>query len=243
MKKYIIENKKTIIIISIFIVFIIILSIIVNLLGNDNKVLINSYISRLQINDINLTDNSCDLEYTLTNNNIPYFNLNNKVYNDINQEILTEILLRSCYQEGFIDYEATLNNNILSLAINISHETNDDLAYLEYKTYNINTKTNQRITNQELLNIYKLTTQDVTNKVIKHLLNYYEYEKENNYIEKSTSFNTYLNMLEYETITLDNMNLYIDNKNNLYIFKDYMLTEGMSIDENYPNLTIKFKLN
>ena len=39
------------------------------------------------------------------------------------------------------------------------------------------------------------------------------------------------------------MNLYIDSKRDLYIYKDYTLSVGMSIDENYPYITIKFKLN
>ncbi len=46
MKKYLNENKKTIIIISIFIIFLIILTIIVNNLKPSNKVLISSYVSR-----------------------------------------------------------------------------------------------------------------------------------------------------------------------------------------------------
>ena len=46
-------------------------------------------------------------------------------------------LLRTCYQDGVMDYEASLNDNILSVLVNISYETDDDLAYLEYKTYNI----------------------------------------------------------------------------------------------------------
>lgn len=243
MKKYIIENKKTITIISIFIIFLIILNIVVKSLGNNNKVLISYYISRLEIGDITLDDQSCDLDYTLKYNNIPYFNLSNKTFDEINQEILEEILLRSCYQEGNIDYESSLNDNILSLAINISHETIDDLAYLEYKTYNIDINKNERLTNQEILNLYNLTKNDVSNKVISYLKEYYDYEKENNLLDSDITFNKYLNILDYKSITLNNMNLYIDDKKDLYIFKDYTLSEGMIIDLEYPNLTIKFKLN
>lgn len=242
MKEYIKENKKTIIIILIFIIFIIILNLILNAKENDNQFLINTYIKQLELKDLNTNNFSCDITYTLQNNNIPYFNLNHPTYNELNNEILTESLLRSCYQEGSIDYEASLNDNLLSLAINISHETTHDLAFVEYKTYNINTKNNTKITNQQLLNIYKLTLQDVSNKVIKYFLNFYKYEKDNNLIDKTISFNDYLNILEFETITLDNMNLYVDNKNDLYIFKDYILSEGMSMDENFPSLSIKFKL-
>lgn len=240
MREYIIENKKTILFISIFIIILIILNIVVNLLGDTNKVLVNSYISKLNSNDLNI-DLECEIDKILEYNNIPYFTLSNKVFDEINEEILEETLLRICYQDGYIDYETSLNNNILSLAINISHDTIDDLAYVEYKTYNINTNNNTRITNQDLLKIYNLTLNDVKNKVKGYLTNYYNYEKKNNYINNIT-FNEYLKLIEYEEITLNNMNLYVDKKNDLYIFKDYILTEGMSIDTNYPDLTIKFKL-
>ncbi|MBQ8471980.1 MAG: hypothetical protein IJ501_00585 [Bacilli bacterium] len=240
MREYIIENKKTILFISIFIIILIILNIVVNLLGDTNKVLVNSYITKLNSNDLNI-DLECEIDKILEYNNIPYFTLSNKVFDEINEEILEETLLRICYQDGYIDYETSLNNNILSLAINISHDTIDDLAYVEYKTYNINTNNNTRITNQDLLKIYNLTLNDVKNKVKGYLTNYYNYEKKNNYINNIT-FNEYLKLIEYEEITLNNMNLYVDKKNDLYIFKDYILTEGMSIDTNYPDLTIKFKL-
>lgn len=244
MKNFINENKKSIIIALIFIILIIILNIVINLLNKaDNKLLINYYISKLNIGDIEISDNSCDIDYTLKYNNIPYFNFSNNVYDKINNEILEEVLLRSCYQEGEITYEASLNNNILSLAINISHETVNSFAYVEYKTYNIDIDKNEKIDNITLLNKFNLNLQNVINTVLNNLQTYYFYEKNNNLIESTTTFNEYLDLLNYETITLDNMILYLDDKNDLYIFKDYTLTEGMVTDDNYPVFTIKFKLN
>lgn len=242
MKEYINENKKTIIIISVFVIFIIILNIIVNSTEKNNQVLINTYIRKLDTNDIKLTNYTCDIESTIKYNNIPYLKLNNPTYNEINKEILTNSLLRSCYQEGEINFETSLNNNILSLLVNISYETNHEFAYVEYKTYNINTKTNTKMTNQQILNTYNLTLQDVNNKVTSHFLNFYKYEKDNNYIENTISFNQYLNILDYKTITLNNMNLYIDKENDLYLLKNYTLSRGMIKDDEYPNLTTKFKL-
>ena len=241
MKEYIIENKKTIIIIGIFLVVLIILSIVVKLLGNTNQLLITAYVSRLEKEDITLEINDCDLDYVLKYNNIPYFNLNTEVFNELNEEIFETFLLRTCYQDGEIDYEASLNDNILSVALNISYETDDDLAYLEYKTYNINIDENTRMNNQDILNRYNLTLEDVTSRVLSHLRTYYDYEVEKGYIT-DFSFNEYLTILNYTPITINNMNLYIDSNNDLYIYKDYTLSTGMSIDEDFPDITIKFKL-
>lgn len=243
MKKYIEENKKTVLMVIGFLLFIIVLEIIVKILGNDNKLVINSYVKKLTKEDITLTNITCNMDEVLTNSNIPYFKLNNQTYNELNNEILENFLLRACYQEGYIDYDISLNKNILSLAINISYETIDDLAYLEYKTYNIDTNTNQIYSNAEVLKKYNLTIEDINNKVLNRFTNYYNYEKENNWLENDITFNQFLLLINYQNISLDNMNLYIDKKNNLYLYKDYTLTEGMSSDENYPNLSVKFKLN
>lgn len=241
MREYIIENKKNITIILGFLVFLFILSIVVKLLGNNHQVFIQSYVSKLTKEDVSLKETSCDLDTVLKYNNIPYFNLNNEVFDSLNEEILSNFLLRACYQDGLVDYEASLNKNILSVALSISYETTDDLAYLEYKTYTIDTDKNTRVGNADLLQRYHLTLQEVSNKVTGKLMEYYEYEKKKKYLENQT-FNDYLNILEYQPITLNNMNLYVDSKNDLYLFKDYTLSEGMSIDEEFPNLTIKFKL-
>ena len=241
MKEYILENKKTIIIILGSVVFLIILNIILNSLNNDNKVLLSSYVSKLDIDDINIHDTTCDLENVLKYNNVPYFNLNNQLFNNLNEEILSTFLLRACYQEGFIDYEASLNDNILSVSLNISYETIDDLAYVEYQTYNINVDNNTRINNSTILQRYELSISSVTNKVMNKLSEYYQYEKKNGYVDDLT-FNEYLGLINYEAITIDNMILYVDSKNDLYILKDYTLSPGMSIDEKFPDLSIRFKL-
>ena len=242
MKNLIIENKKSILIIIILLILIITLTIFINSRNKNNTLLVNTYVSKLEKGKVKLNNSPCDLDNVLEYNNVPYFNLSNNVFNQLNEEILTEILLRACYQGGFIDYEASINKNILSVALNISYDTDDDLAYLKYKTYNIDTNTNTKISNEELLKIYKLNKEQVENIVFSKLMEYYNYEKKMNYID-NISFNEYLKILDYTPITIDNMNLYIDNKNDLYNFKDYTLSEGMSIDEDFPYITIKFKLN
>lgn len=244
MKEIIKENKTIIAVIFILLILTIILAIYNshNKTKLNSNITINSYISKLQSTNIKLNDYPCDIENVLKYNNIPYFNYNTGDFKKINDEILELFFLRTCYQNGVIDYEATLNDNILSVALNISHDTDDDLAYLEYKTYNIDTSNNTRINNKTLLNKYHLTINSVEDIIFDRFREYYNYEKSKNYINNE-SFNEYLNLLDYKPITLDNMNLFINSQNELILYKDYTLSEGMSIDENFPNLTIKFKLS
>lgn len=236
------ENKKNILIVSIFLVFLVVLSIISSIfVKNTNTVLVTSYVSNLSKKDLQeVTD--CNLDEVLKDSNIPYFKVSNSFYDQMNEEIMYEFLLRACYQNGIIDYSTSINDDILSLALNISYESINDLTYVEYKTYNINIKTNEVVDNSYLLNKYNKTLDEVTNIVMERLLDYYYYEKEHNYIESSTSINDYLDILEYEPVSIQNMKLYIDRNNDLWLYKEYTLSEAMMRYEDYPVISIRFKL-
>ena len=235
------DKKKTIIILIIIAVIVIATQIILNIFTPKNKVLISTYVKTLTPNDVNINI-PCDKQI-LKENQIPYFKVSNTLYDSINKDILENSLLRVCYQNGYMSYDIALNDNILSLIVYISYETENELANIEYKTYNINTDTNQIITNQELLNKYNLTINQVNTKVLTELNKYYNYEKENDLVEQNITFSDYLNILEYKTVTLDNLSLFIDKKNDLYIYKDFSLSEGMKRLDYFPNLSNTFKLN
>lgn len=235
------DKKKTIIILIIIAVIVIATQVILNIFTPKNKVLISTYVKTLTTDDININI-PCDKQI-LKENQIPYFRVSNTLYDSINKDILENSLLRVCYQNGYMSYDIALNDNILSLIVYISYETENELANIEYKTYNINTDTNQIITNQELLNKYNLTINQVNTKVLTELNKYYNYEKENDLVEQNITFSDYLNILEYKTVTLDNLSLFIDKKNDLYIYKDFSLSEGMKRLDYFPNLSNTFKLN
>ena len=235
------DKKKTIIILIIIAVIVIATQIILNILTPKNKVLISTYVKTLTPDDININI-PCDKQI-LKENQIPYFKVSNTLYDSINKDILENSLLRVCYQNGYMSYDISLNDNILSLIVYISYETDNELANIEYKTYNINTDTNQIVNNQELLNKYNLTVNQINTKVLTELNKYYNYEKENELVDQNITFSDYLNILEYKTVTLNNLSLFIDKKNDLYIYKDFSLSEGMNRLDYFPNLSNTFKLN
>ncbi len=240
MKNYLIENKKILIIIIILIIISITLSIIISSSNKSNPLIINNYISRLNSNiDYNL--NQCDFKQIVGENEIPYFKLNDEVFNNINEDILTNFISRVCYQEGKISYKTSLSNNILSVLILYSLESGSELYHMEYKTYNIDIKNKSLIDNQTLLTKYDISINEIENIVQNKLKEYYNYEKTTSFYNNE-SFTEYLKILKYEKINLNNMNLYVDN-NKLYLYKTYSESEAMILDNNYPFITYEFKLN
>ena len=100
MKDLIQNNKKSIIIIVVLLLLIIILSVITNLSPKNktnNNTLISSYVTKLKRSDIDLDNTNCDFDNVLKYNNIPYFKLSGSTFDEINKEILTNFLLRTCY--------------------------------------------------------------------------------------------------------------------------------------------------
>ena len=234
------NNKKLLIVLIIIVISIIVLY----FLTKDNKInnnITSNYISNLENKDITIKIDACNIDEVLKNNNVPYLRLDNQLYKDINQEILTNFFLRACYQNGEINYETNINNDILSLVITISYEEADDASYLEYKTYNFDLNTNSKISNNQLLKKYNLNSDKANNLFISKLTDYYNYEK--NKRDDNISFSQFLQEIDYEKITNDNINLYIDKDNNLYFYQAYKITKLMALDENYPEIITKFKLN
>ena len=234
------ENNKKIIIIIILIIISITLSIIISSNDKPNPLIVNSYVIRLS-SDLDYNLEECDFNKIASENEIPYFKINDEVYNKINEEILTKFISRVCYQEGKITYKTSLNDNILSVLIIYSIESGSDLYHMEYKSYNIDINNNSLIDNQTLLSNYDMDLNDIENIVQDKLKEYYNYEKTTNYFNNE-SFTEYLKILKYEKINYNNMNIFI-NKNKLYLYKTYSESEAMILDDNYPIITYEFKLN
>ena len=235
------KNKIMIIIIIVLIVLTILLMVLSNNKISNN--ISDYYVSNLRANDINNIDvSACNIDEVLKNNKIPYFNLNSQVYNDINKEILTDFFLRTCYQNGEMTYEKNISDDILSLILTISYEDADDTSYLEYKTYNINLDNNTLITNENLLNKYNITLSNINNILKSTFTKYYLYEKKNGNYDSKFNFNDFLDEIGYQNLSYNDLNLYLEN-NTLYLYVTYNTTELMALDNNYPEIITKFKLN
>ena len=107
------------------------------------------------------------------NLNIPYINIDNEIIAAYNEEIKQtyEEKAESTLQtenENIIytlQYEATIENDILSLIIRANLKEGSSAQRLIIQTFNYDLRNNKEITLEEMINLKQLNTNDVQNKI------------------------------------------------------------------------------
>ena len=130
---------------------------------NQNQDLVYTYYTKEE-----KKENSYDL-----NSNIPYINIDNEIINKYNQEI------KQTYEEKAqntlqtenenivysVQYEATIENNILSLIIRANLKQASSAQRLIIQTYNYDLKNNKEVLLEDVINSKQLTVEDVEKKI------------------------------------------------------------------------------
>ena len=107
------------------------------------------------------------------NLNIPYINIDNETIAKYNEEIKetfegkAENVLQTKNQNIIytVQYEATIENDILSLIIRSNLKESSSAQRVIIQTYNYDLKNNKEITLEEMINNKQLSVQDVENKI------------------------------------------------------------------------------
>ena len=130
---------------------------------NENEQIVYTYYSKQE-----RQENNYDLEV-----HIPYINISNETIQNYNQEIketyenkAEEILQKENSNSIYtVEYEATIENNILSLIIraNLKEDSNPQRVIIQ--TYNYDLTNNREVTLQEMLEAKQLKVNEVENKI------------------------------------------------------------------------------
>ena len=107
------------------------------------------------------------------NLNIPYINIDNETIAKYNEEIKetfegkAESVLQTKNQNIIytVQYEATIENDILSLIIRSNLKESSSAQRVIIQTYNYDLKNNKEITLEEMINNKQLSVEDVENKI------------------------------------------------------------------------------
>ena len=121
--------------------------------------------------------NSYDL-----NLNIPYINIDNETIAVYNEEIkqtyeaTAERILQTENKNIIysMQYEATIENDILSLIIRVNLKEGSNAQRLIIQTFNYDLKNNKEINLEEMINLKQLNTNDVQNKINEEINSEYQ---------------------------------------------------------------------
>lgn len=204
--------------------------------GFDN--IFNNQLEQYNLNiDINKKDEEKEIIYTGYEKqenkdndyeldlHIPYINIDDekveKFNNDIKEtfENKAENVLQSEKQNVIytVQYEATIENDILSLIIKSNLKQSTSAQRLIIRTYNYDLKNKKEITLQELINKNGLNENDVQNKIKQ------EIENEQKKVEdlKSLGYEIFERDLESEMYNIENSDEFFIKDGKIYIIYPY----------------------
>mgnify|MGYP005774816275 FL=1 len=204
--------------------------------GFDN--IFNNQLEQYNLNiDINKKDEEKEIIYTGYENqeskendydldlHIPYINIDDEKIENMNNDIKetfenkAENVLQSEKQNVIytVQYEATIENDILSLIIKSNLKQSTSAQRLIIRTYNYDLKNKKEITLQELINKNGLNENDVQNKIKQ------EIENEQKKVEdlKSLGYEIFERDLESEIYNIENSDEFFIKDGKIYIIYPY----------------------
>lgn len=171
---------------------------------------------------------------------VPYININTEEIKNINSEILTFSQALASKKKSVILYEYEVNGEILSLVLT-AIDNSTDIPKIDFKTYNIDLKDAKVLTNDEILNLYGITSADVEKVLENKFKKYYQEELQAGYlIEQECNYDCFLRYREI-TSYLENVKYYISNKN-LVAYKPFATQSIYGEEEFYADETFGFQI-
>ena len=132
-----------------------------------------------------------------------------------------------------------LNGNVLSLILKVQdHSYVESATILYFRSYNINLKNSEVLSNEKLLSMFDISTSDAENKLNEKIKNYYDSLVEDYYIDSDEcSYSCFLDTREFDDE--NNKEEYYVKNGKLYAFKPYTF---ISTDEE-QKIVYKFKIS
>ena len=147
--------------------------------------------------------------------NVPYININSSKIDKINKEIIktSEDFLN--IKGNTILYEYSVSGNTLSLVLKMVNNNTLYTSEIKFKSYNINLKTLKLIDNNNLLKLY-----NVSNDKVSNIIDNKDEVKKGFIPKEECDYNCYLEWRDIKNMT-DNISYFIrDGK--LYVFKEFI---------------------
>ena len=164
--------------------------------------------------------NSYDL-----NLNIPYINIDNETIAAYNEEIkqtyeATAERILQIENKNIIysmQYEATIENDILSLIIRVNLKEGTNAQRLIIQTFNYDLKNNKEINLEEMINLKQLNTNDVQNRINEEINSEYQRVED----LRSLGYEIFERNLENEMYKIENSQEFFVKDGNIYIIYAY----------------------
>lgn len=172
---------------------------------------------------------------------IPYVNIKADVIDKVNDDIdlFTGDFINS--KRSSIIYEYDISGIILSLVIKITDYDTEYAPETYFRSYNINLSSLEVISDQSLLEFFKIDESRVESLIENQFRNYYqEIVEEGYYHEEECNYSCFLSYRNVDNYLL-NVNYYVKN-GDLIAYKPFIFTSIFGEEEYFKNKNFKFML-
>ena len=213
-------------------------------------IILFSYFQNNNSNYNNLKeDNTKSLVFTINSKengkyyiNVPYVNIADSLGKSINEDI-------DSYMQDFMDndqlissYQYTINGKVLSLVIKTVDYDVKNVPLVYFKTYNINLEDLVLLTDDDLLAIYNITSENVESIIEKKFAYWYKDIIKEGYLdEEECDYDCFLDYREVDNY-LDDISYYIEN-GNLIVFKPFVFYSIFGEENYFKEDDFKFVLS
>lgn len=159
---------------------------------------------------------------------VPYINIKGKNITKLNKDI--EKFVDKYYAEptSIISYTYDVSDKILSLVVKVAYF--DKVYYPDFRTYNINLSDLSVLSDDDLLNKFNLTKENVSNKIEDKFTYFYNDALSQGYYSGECDYNCFL-YFRGDKDYLDDIHYYIKD-NVLYVYKAFNVYSIYN-EENY----------
>lgn len=177
-----------------------------------------------------------DKEYIVLDSTVPQFNLSSSGVSDLNKEIKKDFLFYRKQIGVTYDIKSYLSSSILSLVISFTYTEEGNTLYetTKYCTYNYDLENEVVLSNQELLDLYGLTTKQVKMFLEQKFKNFYYHQLSKQQIDSSVTYSYFLQSKGIDNY-MDNISFSVE-KGSLICYRPFYITP---INDDYKNFTIK----
>jgi len=172
---------------------------------------------------------------------VPYVNIKGNYVKEVNKDIdsfTKDILKRN---KSIVTYEYDINGIILSLVVKILDNEVSYSPKIYFRTYNINLNTMELISDQSLLDFFKINEKGVSDAIEnKFRLYYEELVKEKYYQPQECNYECFLGYKDVDSYT-SNVNYYVKN-GNLIAYKPFVFYSIFGDEEYFDEDDFEFLL-
>lgn len=222
------EEKKTVIAIFIILAITIVIVFVLNAFDEKNKILNNK--------DYVFTEETVMIDNL--ESSLPYLNLLGDDSQNVSEEIYKRFYELETNENGFMYYEYYKNKNVLSLIVKVRLLGSDSNIPDESYYYNFDIKNKKLLDSSELLELFNITPDEVYDKMLSQVKEYYDYELEKGYIS-DCDFDCYKMALETDVLKTNN---YYVKDGSLFVNREFYIDYNFAYDENNPFDLFNFKI-